>query len=322
MIAVAAAALVVAALAAGSVAAKNTAAPQNATQPTITGQPRPGHELTAHNGTWTNSPTDYSYQWQQCDSSGAGCNAISGATSGTYTPGSGDVDHTIRVAVTAKNADGSATATSEQTAVISSSNAPVNTAAPTISGTAKVGETLTASQGTWTGGVQSYAYQWQTCDTGCTNVTDATAKTYGVRSVDAGKTIRMVVTATNLSGATQATSAQTGTVSSIGGSGTTTTHTPNRAPSIAFVSLRRLGVRIYVRFRLCDDSYKADNVLARDTMHHVLSYTRRYSVAALPCGTHSRIWVLPAVSAMSAGTRPRCGRSTSPAPRAGRSAAR
>src|SRR5215831_5126275 len=129
--------------------AATAAAPQSNSAPTISGQPREGRTLTANNGTWANSPSSFAYQWQQCDSSGSNCNPISGATSKTYRVATGDVDHTLKVAVTATNSDGSATATSSATDVISSDKAPVSTAAPQISGTAKVGEQLSASTGTW-----------------------------------------------------------------------------------------------------------------------------------------------------------------------------
>ena len=86
---------------------------------------------------------------------------IDNATQRTYTLRSNDVDQTIRVVVTASNADGQTSANSAATDVISSNIAPKNTAAPAITSTAKVGEELTAGKGTWTGGARSFAFQWQ-----------------------------------------------------------------------------------------------------------------------------------------------------------------
>jgi hypothetical protein len=274
------------------------AAPQSNSAPTISGQPREGSTLTANNGTWANSPTGFSYQWQQCDSSGANCNPISSATSKTYKVATSDVDHTLKVAVTATNSDGSSTSTSAATDVVSSAKAPVNTAAPQVSGTAKVGEQLSASTGTWTGGVRSYSYQWQRCDASggsCVSVQDATAKVYGVRTIDAGNTMRVVVTATNLAGSTNATSAATGLVQSNATPAPTPTPTPtahNHAPTITYVGLRRLGSRIYARFRLCDDHATPVTVIERDSMPGRLGYVRRFSVMPQPCGTHARSWQL------------------------------
>src|SRR5262249_39326176 len=150
--------------------------------------------------------------WQQCDSSGNNCSNASGATQKTYSVAASDADKTLRVQVTATNADGSNSAPSKVTDVVSSKGGPVNTAAPTISGTAKVGEQLDASNGSWTGGVRSFSYQWQGCDAqggSCVSVQGATGGSYGVRSADSGNTIRVVVTATNLSGSTNAVSSPT-----------------------------------------------------------------------------------------------------------------
>jgi sugar lactone lactonase YvrE len=60
-------------------------------------------------GTWTNSPTSYSYQWKRCNAAGAECTNISGATSSSYTPVEADIEHTLLVAVTATNGGGSST---------------------------------------------------------------------------------------------------------------------------------------------------------------------------------------------------------------------
>jgi hypothetical protein len=94
--------------------------PVNSALPTIGGATTESQTLTAGKGTWTNSPTSYGYQWQDCNASGTSCSNISAATSSSYTLLAGDVDHTIRVIVTATNAGGSASATSTNTAVITS----------------------------------------------------------------------------------------------------------------------------------------------------------------------------------------------------------
>jgi hypothetical protein len=288
--------LVGTAIVTGAASARTSTSPRNTSSPTIIGTTREGNTLTAHNGGWANSPTSFAYQWQRCAPDGSGCTDITAATKQTYVLAAADVDHTIRVGVTASNADGQASASSAVTNLISSHSAPVNTAKPTISGTASVGLELSASTGTWTGGVTSYTYQWQSCTASavCTDVNGATSRTYTVRLADVGSSLRVSVTAHNLSGSNAtAMSDQTPIVASAGG--TTTVTTPgNKAPTLSFISLSRTGSSAFVRFRVCDDSTARLNVTERDSKPGVSSYTRHFLVSGKPCAAYSRHWLIPA----------------------------
>ena len=92
--------------------------PANTGLPVISGTTQQGQPLSTSNGTWNNNPTGFAYQWQDCDSSGANCAAISGATAVSYTLTTTDVGHTIRAVVTASNSGGSTSSTSAATAVV------------------------------------------------------------------------------------------------------------------------------------------------------------------------------------------------------------
>ena len=81
--------------------------------------------------------------------------------------------------------------------------APVNTVLPVVSGTNfYVADVLTTTDGTWTGTPTSFSYQWKR---GVTNI-GTNANTYTLVSADAGTNITCVVTATNATGSTPATS--------------------------------------------------------------------------------------------------------------------
>jgi hypothetical protein len=82
------------------------AVPANLALPTISGTPRSSKTVTAGVGSWSGSPTSYGYRWRRCDANGASCVDIAGATSRSYTCVPADIDHRLRVAVTATNAGG------------------------------------------------------------------------------------------------------------------------------------------------------------------------------------------------------------------------
>lgn len=215
-----------AASAASAVVSSTTAppsAPANTSLPAVSGTARQGSTLQATTGSWSGSPSSYAYQWRRCDSGGGACVAINGSGSPSYALVSADVGSTIRVAVTAASSAGSATATSAPTGVVTAvavvsphpPSAPVNTSSPAVSGTTTQGSSLQASTGSWSGSPSSYAYQWRRCDdagNGCSDVGGATGAQYQLGSSDVGRTMRVVVSASNSGGSTAATSAPSGVV--------------------------------------------------------------------------------------------------------------
>ncbi len=268
------------------------APPANTSPPTITGTARVGETLTAQNGTWSNGPTAFQYQWQRCNASGAACTNIAGAVEKTYLLTSADSGRTMRVRVTGINAEGAVNARSAPTAAVAPSAAPRNSARPTITGEPEVGQELTAEDGTWTNTPTSFAYQWQRCDIDavtCVDVAGATGNTYGVRAADVGFRVRVEVTARNANGAGSALSSPTGIV-------VPSVPVTNARPTVKLVSVRFLGNRVYARFRICDDSPRNLTILGTDSRPGKVSQTRRFTtrIAPNPCGVYTRNWV-PAV---------------------------
>jgi hypothetical protein len=287
------AAAVLSAVAAGSAVAALRAAPVNSSPPTIAGTAKVGQTLTAGNGSWSNTPSSFQYQWLRCDSGGGSCIPVANGTLKTYTLVGADAGHTIRVRVTAVNADGSSAARSAATMLVpATAAAPRNSSPPTISGTARSGQQLSASEGTWSGTPSSFSYQWQRCDadgSNCANVAGETSSSYSVQPIDLGFRLRVRVTAKNGSGSATANSGVTAIVAPAA-------PITNHRPTLTIVSVRFLGARIYARFRTCDDSFKNLAVTETDSKPGALSYTHRFStlIAPSPCGVYTRNW-LPAL---------------------------
>jgi lysophospholipase L1-like esterase len=188
--------------------------PLNTGLPVISGVAQEGQILSSSTGSWSGNPTSYTYQWRRCDGGGGNCANIAGATGSSYQLSSGDVSSRIRVAVTATNANGFATASSSATQAVTPPP-PVNTDLPAISGVVQEGQTLNTTTGGWTGNPTSFSYQWRRCASGggsCTSIGGATASSYQLAGADVSSTIRVVVTATNGGGSASATSDPTGSV--------------------------------------------------------------------------------------------------------------
>jgi hypothetical protein len=120
----------------------------------------------------------------------------------------------------------------------------------------------------------------------CRNILLAKETTYTVRFSDVGTRLRVLVSAKAGTGRTSTYSNYSGYVQS-----DIPPTTVNEAPTLHFVSLIRIGRRVYARFRVCDDGLGRITVVERDTKTGKPAYTRRYSVYTYAsCGTFSRSW--------------------------------
>lgn len=171
--------------------------PNNTAAPLVTGDAALGQTLTGTNGIWVKA-SSYEYQWQR--SNGSDWDDVSGATSVTYTVSQDDVAHKIRLRVTANNASNHPVQAFSDETVTVVQPAPTNLTAPVISGTTKVGSTLTATNGTWNNpSANTYTYQWKACDSSgdnCASITDANSQSLTLTAAQNGKTIVVAVTAT------------------------------------------------------------------------------------------------------------------------------
>ena len=167
--------------------------------PAVTGTAQVGETLTADTSGIADvdglTEVSYSYQWVANDGNVA--TDITDATDSTYTLAAYDEGKTIKVTVSfTDDAGNGETLTSSATATVDAAPNTPATGAPAISGTAQVGETLTAD----TSGIAdadgltkvSYSYQWIRNDgTSDTDIADATDSTYILAAADEGKTIRV-----------------------------------------------------------------------------------------------------------------------------------
>jgi hypothetical protein len=236
---------VMVALLAGASGAATNVAPNNTVEPSITGTPRVGQILRTTRGTWTGTdPISYVHRWFRCDGPGkadaSDCTRITNASNASYVLREADAGFRIRSQVRATNVDGSATATSNPTALITSAK-PFNTTEPSISGTLVVGNILKANRGQWGGDDPiTYSFMWLRCSAkgdNCSEIQGANDPEYEIRDSDTGRTIRVRVTARNDRGSTSAISNATGVVGS---------NQPPPGSSVAVGDLRAAGDRLVI----------------------------------------------------------------------------
>jgi len=152
--------------------------------PTITGTPAVGQTLTAVPGSWDPADADLTYQWR------ADGVAVVGATATTFQPRAVDLGAAISVSVMGtREGFNTVTRTSAPTAPVTAAQQS-STPTPVVTGTPRVGETLSAAAGTWDPGV-TLDYQWSADGT---PVPGATAPTYAVPAGDLGRQLSVTVT--------------------------------------------------------------------------------------------------------------------------------
>ena len=157
----------------------------DSSQPAVSGTAKVGQTLTVDAGTWGPGTVALSYQWYR-DSS-----AIGGADGTSYAVQADDAGSKLSVEVSGLKTGYTVTArTSAATSMVDNASFTA-TPDPTVSGTAKIGQTLTASTGTWKPTPAKLTYQWLR---GGKAISGATKSSYKVLVDDAGAKLSVAVT--------------------------------------------------------------------------------------------------------------------------------
>jgi peptidoglycan hydrolase-like protein with peptidoglycan-binding domain len=138
--------------------------------PYITGTAKVGVKLIGSPGLYIGNPTPVaSYQWARCSISKiitsllpGTCSTIANATSKDYVPTTQDAGKFLTLKTSATNSSGVYTSWSASTSAVT--EAPSLTTAPAVSGTSRVGATVSVTAGTWRGTpTPTTSYAWFVC---------------------------------------------------------------------------------------------------------------------------------------------------------------
>jgi hypothetical protein len=191
-------------------------APENTTPPTASvyrsdpfTPPFVGDLMIGTIGTWTGTfPITFTYQWVRCDAdppNNGNCFGIPGATSTFYVVADNLYGYRLRLRVTATNDEGTTRAYSTPTGIVGVT-APKLEIAPGIFGQNVVGQTLSVSEGIWSGVPRpTITYEWRRCDpdgtpSSCVPIAGATTAIYIPTVDDIGHALRVYLTGTNVRG--------------------------------------------------------------------------------------------------------------------------
>ena len=179
------------------------APPRNERAPTISGTQRVGSTLTGQPGTWSGTqPITFRYRWIRCSAQLSNCRTVDNDRS--YTLRTTDRGRRLIFFVEAANRDGSRNAQATTGVIAARAAAPASVIAPSLSGTPREGQALSANPGTWSGTQPiAISYQWQRCDANggsCVAIAGANGRDYVLTASDVGRSVRAVVTARNAGG--------------------------------------------------------------------------------------------------------------------------
>ena len=189
------------------------AGPTSSAAPSVVGTPKVGVPLSLSAATWAGStPIDESVDWEVCDA--ATC--VPAGSGPAYTPDTDDVGRSVRAVVTGSNGFGSGSVTTAAVGPVASAAAP--SAAPHaevvahVVGAPRLGSVLSIAGGSWSGSAPiSETIGWESCDDSVCRAV-GTGPAYAPVAADLGRSLRAVVTATNVAGAQVVTTAAVGPV--------------------------------------------------------------------------------------------------------------
>ena len=185
--------------------------PVNVTPPTVSGSATVGSTWTVDVGTWAGTPTPtIAIYWLRCNQPvaarfttvPAGCSAIAGQNSTTYVSVPSDAGKFLTAQIGANSSLGFALGGATSTVPV---GFPVNTVAPTVSGSTTSGSTWTVDTGTWTGTpAPSIVVYWLRCNqpvtssftlvpAGCSAISGANGLTYVSTTADTDKYLTVQV---------------------------------------------------------------------------------------------------------------------------------
>lgn len=172
-------------------AATAPSASNPAVPPAVTGRPLVDQRLSCAPGTYEGSrPFTRTYEWRRDGT------AIDGQTGTSYATRAIDVGKRLSCRERVENPAGHLETVSAERTVLA--GVPSNDASPSVTGTARVGETVTCATGLWSNGVDEYTYSWLREGTA---IDGATGATYALTAADGDRRVACEVTARNAAGA-------------------------------------------------------------------------------------------------------------------------